>query len=401
MVEYGPVPEGRADEYRAFVSYAFAPEEGPVDSDEEVPPPATVGDPRGLFDSDGELLSVARHHRFDARLRGDAHRVLGLSAVATPPEHRRRGLVRRLLREALVEARTDGVGYAALWPFSHPFYAKFGWAVSNEYAVHECAPDAFDAAREDDRDVGRVRPLDADEWAAMADVLAAADASHELAVDRDESWWRKRVFADWGTDPYVYGWTDADGRLRGYLVYTVSEDDDSRTLRASEFAAADETARRRLLGFLADHDSQVDSVRLVGPPDTSLFHRLDDPDALTTRLRPGPMVRLVDVESALAGLDYPAGVAGTLTLRVRDDFAEWNDATWRLDVSDGRASVERVQRSADATLDVGALAQLVVGYRDAASLARTDELDADADADISETLDAAFPASEPYLREVF
>src|SRR5205823_5239996 len=55
----------------------------------------------------------------------------GIAGVAARPEHRRRGMVRELLVECLRRLHQREVPVAGLWPFSYPFYAQFGWAVSD------------------------------------------------------------------------------------------------------------------------------------------------------------------------------------------------------------------------------------------------------------------------------
>src|SRR6476619_4368216 len=51
----------------------------------------------------------------------------GLSAVATPPESRRQGLIGRLIRATLEEIRGRGWPLSALYPFYFPFYKRYGW----------------------------------------------------------------------------------------------------------------------------------------------------------------------------------------------------------------------------------------------------------------------------------
>ncbi|MFC6788054.1 GNAT family N-acetyltransferase [Halobaculum halobium] len=230
-------------------------------------------------------------------------------------------------------------------------------------------------------------------------------AGDEFRLDRGEGWWRHRVFESWETDPYVYGWTDGDrgDSLRGYLVYTIRDEDgsDGRALTVNEFAARDREARRQLLRFCRDHDSQVERVRFTGPADTRLFDDLDDPQAAETEIRPGPMARVVDVESALAAIEYPADLETTLVFDVRDDSCEWNDDRFRLRVADGRGTVDRVaDADAEVVLDIGALARLVVGSHSANRLVELGAVDTEGEA-TQPALAAAFPPTNPFLREGF
>ncbi|QDX41332.1 enhanced intracellular survival protein Eis [Salarchaeum sp. JOR-1] len=397
MVDYRPLPDDRTEEFRSFVTYAFRPESGPHDPDEddEPPEPAQVGDPYGVFDGD-DLLAVCRHYWFTARVRGDTHPMAGLSAVATPPENRRRGLVRDMLAESLREYRDRDTYLSALWPFKHPFYAQFGWATATEYVTHECPPDALAFARDAELP-GTWSRLDADDWNRLPDVLAAHGERYELTLDRTEEWWRKRVFRGWDTDPYVYCWRDATGTDRAYVVYRVASDD-GKTLTVQDAAWTDYDAYLAILGFLADHDSQVETVRLRGPVDSPLLDVVDDPGEVETTVSAGPMVRLVDVAAALTAFDYPP-VDATLTISVSDALADWNDDSFRLTVTDGTPEIERTTADADLALDVGTLTQLAVGHRTIRDLARTRALRADDDT--LDTLRDLFPETTTFLREGF
>lgn len=392
-MDYRPVSHETAD-YRRFLSYAFRPTAGPPDLDEEPPVPATVGEGRGLFDRD-ELLTVCRHYWFTARVAGTTHPMAGLSAVATPPEHRRQGLVRELVRHALEEYRDRGHYLAALWPFKHPFYAQFGWALANRYALQEFEPSAL--AGIDAGVGGTVRPVDADEHDRLGAVLDAESGDRELFVERTEEWWRKRVFHGWDADPYVYGW-ERDGELRGYLIYTIDDAGDDQVMRINELAAVDREARQRLYRFVADHDSQVARVRLYGPADARLLDEVDDPGEVEATVRAGPMVRLVDVPAAIAAM--PTGATGGLTIAVSDPLAGWNEGRFRLDFDGEHAACSAAEAEPDARCDVGALAQLYVGYRSVDDLAAAGALTVGDDA-AREVLRAAFPPRRVFLREGF
>ncbi|MFC7165944.1 GNAT family N-acetyltransferase [Halospeciosus flavus] len=228
MADYRPIPDERVDEFRAFVTYAFRPESGPYDPEEadELPAPARIGERRGLFDDvSDELLAVCRHYWFDAQVAGQLVSTAGLSAVASPPENRRQGLVRELLAESLAEYRERGVALSVLWPFHTPFYRQFGWATCNKIARTQVPPEALQFV--DTEEDGRMRPLDPDDWSAMAEVLAAHGTDYELTLDRSEEWWRKRVFHSGILTPMSMG-----GKMTG-AIYEDTSSTKSRQARAT------------------------------------------------------------------------------------------------------------------------------------------------------------------------
>ncbi|MEF8790012.1 MAG: GNAT family N-acetyltransferase [Haloarculaceae archaeon] len=411
--EYREVDEGTFDRY---VRYAFRPTAGPPgagstgdgDEDEATGSGASAADDlevervrRGLYRPDREApVAVAGYHDFRARLRGEYHRLGGVTTVATPPEHRRRGYVRDLLGRMLDELRTEGVEFSALWPFKRSFYRRLGWETGSRYIRVEAPPEQLRSAAAEP--AGEFRATEAGEWARLVPVLEAHDAGRDLHLDRTEAWWRRRIFEGWGDEPYVYRW-EADGEPRAYLTYVIEEDDDreGRTLGVREAAWADHRARRQLWRFLGDHDSQVGTVRLVAPFDPAfpLLETVDDPSSVTVEVEAGHMIRLNDVAAGLSSLAYPSGGADEVRVGVDDPLVGANDRTFALTVEEGRADCLAVEADPDVSLGVGRLSQLAVGYRDASAMAATGHLDAPAD--VIERLDALFPAVPVWLREGF
>lgn len=139
MVEYRPFPEDRKAEFHKMANYAFSPEDGQFDP-EDVDERPSLERPRGLFEDDDPLV-ICAHRDFRLRIRGVDREVAGLSVVASAPEHRRQGYVKRLLAESLSEYRANGTAFSVLWPFEYSFYRKYGWATVSQYVYVTTPPD--------------------------------------------------------------------------------------------------------------------------------------------------------------------------------------------------------------------------------------------------------------------
>jgi predicted acetyltransferase len=368
-MDYRPVPEAHRESFERLVRYAFDPASGPDFDLEDRRPDPEIFDVRGLYhppgdgdvapaddgdgaDADGsdptptgeDLAAICGVFRFTLRVRDDWVPAGGLAAVASAPETRRRGYVSDVLDGVHRELRDDGTPFAILWPFAYPFYRRHGYEQVSRYGRLTVPPDELSAVAA--RPAGEVVRLAADDWAEI-DAIHAAWATESLAVDRTEGWWRRHVFEHWATDPYVYGWRDADGDLRGYVVYAFEDGErgrDDRTMVVRELAGVDETARRQCLRFVRDHDSQAATVRLSDRLDRAIALRtaLDDPRAADLEVRPGPMLRAVDLRTAVGAVAFPPDVEARLTLEVRDAACPWNDGVFELTVADGTGRLEAV-----------------------------------------------------------
>lgn len=392
MPDYRSIPAKYKDEYQQFLRYAFRPEDGPdVEEDDDDTP--DLGDRRGLFDGD-DLLCVCKHYWFTTRIRGEWHEMAGLSAVASPPESRRRGLVRDMLAESLAEYRENEVYFSALWPFSYEFYRKYGWAMVNKYTEYETNLDALDL---DTEPTGEFRRLDADEWELLVPAFDTMTEGYALSTDRTEDWWRERIFKGWKKDPYVYAWMRG-GEARGYIVYTVQEEDDGKRLKVWELTAVDDEAHRHLLRFVQYHDSQVETIELTYVPEnTDLLDIVANPRDVDCKIKGGPMFRLVDVPRALETVSYDTD--GTLVFRVTDPLAEWNEETFELDTGDV-VRCGPTDADPDVTTDVNTLSQLVAGYCSVSDAERFGELAVETD-DARVLLADLFPEEDVFLTEGF
>jgi predicted acetyltransferase len=404
-LEYRPVPDADIEAYSRLTAYAFRPEEAyePIRSVEDVPEQWTLPDRRGLYEA-GELCCTGAHHWFSLRVRGAFALVPGLSAVSTPPRHRRRGLVRKLLAESLSEYHEEGAGFCVLWPFDHAFYRAFGWATCSQYAEVSTTPETLSGI--DGTDGYEYTTLTTEDWAILDRVYWETNAQ-ALAMDRTEGWWRKRACIGFEVDPYITG-IERDGSLVGYLIYRIEATDDGsdRRLIVEEYGCTEFDAYRALLRFCYYHDSQVGEVVFTESVDTVLQDLVGNPRGVDVNVHPGPMVRIVEVERALAELSYPAEANGELVFDIADTFVPRNDGRVRLSVTDGEGSCTPVRSGtgtdarADIELPITTLAQLAVGYRSVERAETVGDLEVPNDAD-RRTLERWFPPTSPYLRERF
>lgn len=367
MTTFRRVPEADSRRYNEILRYAFAPEDGPLrDGAVNQPWPPTVAEPYGCYDD--RLRSTCKLYDLQAWLRTDSERIGGLGAVATPPEARREGYVRALLRGALAEFADRDAALVTLWPFETEFYGQFGWTVADYRVRYECSPDTLPATDT----AGRMRPLDPDEWERLRPAERAHGEGLSLSLRRSPEWWRERTLTNWdgGPEPYIYGY-ERDDESAAALVYTV---DDSGTLTVKTLLTADEDAYTAVLDFLGAHGAQVDTVVFTRSHE-GLLDRLDAPEAVECSVEPGAMVRASSV-FALDGLGWHDANLDC-TIAVSDPLAE--DHTVHVSVSDGQLTVEQSDREPSVETDIGTLSALVVGTlsvdraRELGSLTVTDD----------------------------
>ncbi len=395
MVDYRPLPEDATEAHDVLASYAFGAENGPPlppDRDDRLERLWSFGEYRGMFEND-ELVATCAHINFTARIRGVWLSLAGLTAVATAPAHRRRGLAGQMLEASLAEYRDRDWPITALRPFDAGFYGRYGWATGCRYTEATVSPSALGAAREASR--GQFRRVHPEGFERLRPVYRKWLDGVGLATRRSDDWWRDRAFHTPGTELYCYAW-ERDGEVRGYLLYDI----DDRELTVHETAYIDHEAYLNLLRFLANHDAQIEEVRLRGLSHDRLLDIVPDRGALSVEVAPGQMVRIVDVPAALEAIHYPPGEDAALTLAVSDEHAPWNDGRFHLAVGDDTAAVEPTDGPPDASVGIGTLSQLLVGYLPVERARQTGSLEIKTPG-VADVLAGLFPERETYLPERF
>lgn len=400
MAEYRPVEGEDNNTYRTMTGYAFAPDRGPFDPDEEPDEHQrrmwSFGSRRGMFEDD-ELLACCCHHEFIARIRNAWLPLAGLSAVATPPENRRQGLVDAMLRASLEEYRDQEWPISALQPFKETFYARYGWATGSRYHTATIDIDALSPVGFSP--TGSFFRVEAAEHERLEPAYTAWLDGVTLATKRSPDWWRYRALQGIDSPHYIAAWEE-NGTVKGYLVYDIDAQDDGRIMRVSELAYADTQALEHLLCYCYYHDSQVSTIKLTGFELDRLVDLVPDRRGLEVQIHASKMVRIVDVPLCLSAIGYENTISESVVMAVSDAHAPWNDDRFIVSFDGGDASVRRTDASPDIALNIGALSQLFVGYRSIHDLAETGDVDVNDPAAI-EVLDAAYPTMPTYLPESF
>src|SRR5262249_9864946 len=247
---------------------------------------------------------------FGPSVRGGALRTAGVTVVGVYPTHRRRGVLRSLMRAQLDAAHERGEPIAALWASEETIYGRYGYGLASFCGeiklAHEYTSFALPFEPE-----GTIRFLDPDE--AREVVPAVYERVRALwpgMFSRDDLWWEQRELNDpedrrEGAGPKRWVAYERDGAVDAYAAYRHKPGwDEGSTLaelRVVEALAATPTAERDLWGYLLSIDWKATVQASLLPPDHALFLLLATPRRLRYRMGDGLWVRLVDVGTALSG----------------------------------------------------------------------------------------------------
>jgi predicted acetyltransferase len=328
--------------------------------------------------ADGTVVGGAGAFAFDLTVPGGALPTAGTTVVGVFPTHRRRGVLRSLMRAHLDAAHERGEPLAALWASEEAIYGRFGYGMASfcgEITLrreHTAFAESVDPR-------GTVRLVDPDEaLEALPPVYDRVRAQWPGMFSRNRTWWENRQVADPeerrdGAGPKRWVVYERGGTVEGYASYRhkpgFTDGASSAELRIVEALGETPEAHRELWAYLLAVDLVATFKASLLPPDHPLFLLLASPRRMRYRAGDGIWVRLVDVGAALSGRTYAED--GAIVIEVADDFCPWNTGCWKLE--GGVAA--RTDAPADLAVPVESLGSALLGGISFAQLHRAGRVD--------------------------
>lgn len=291
----------------------------------------------------------------------------GVTAIATRPTHRRRGVLTAIMRRLLGQAAERGELISALWAAESSIYRRFGYGVAIEGCNLEI--ERARARLLDERPpAGRLRQVGAEEARALFPGLyARATAGIPGTLTRRGPDWELYFYdpEHWrdGATAFRFVIYESDGEAAGYVLYRQKEDWEQgyphSEVRIGDLQAVDGEAYRALwrycFGIDLVHVVKARTRRLREP----LALLLEDPRRLQERRSDKIWLRFIDVAGALAARRY--AVEGEVVLEVVDEFLPAVGGRFLLRGGPDDAQCARTGQAAEVTLAAADLAAAYLG----------------------------------------
>lgn len=316
---------------------------------------------------------------------GGAVPASAISSVTVAPTHRRRGILRAVMRGELRAAVELGVPIAALTVSESTIYGRFGFAPAVVAAQWEIdvrrgrwiGPEA----------PGRIDFVTREQGRALAETLhervrRGMPGEIDLPGGHPGRFFGTRPDAEKADQLRVVQYRSPDGEVDGLALYRVTENHDDFTQSSLDVAlllAATDDAYAGLWRFLLSLDL-ISTVRVSElAVDEPLWWMIADQRAAKISLRDHHYLRILDVPATLAARRFD--VADAVVLEVTDPL-EIAGGTFALTTdAEGTASVDVVDAPPVGlpvvTLGIAELSALLLGGVSAVTLARAGRLRAD------------------------
>ncbi len=317
---------------------------------------------------DGKIVGTATTRSAALTTPGGEAALGFVDDVAVLPTHRRRGIMTRVMRAQLRQMREQGEPFSALSASESSIYERIGYGIAT-WADFWTIGRLHTAFKIEPRGGGRLEFVSADkaraEWPKLHGRVAPRWAG---MVRYPASYWRvslrdsegqRRGMSEFFHVAYVRG-----GKVAGLVSYRMND----RKVIVVFMLGEDPEVEAELWRFCFSIDLVTEIRAFHRPTDDPIPWRLADPRRLERRTQDHMWLRLVDVQAALESRKYDC--EGEITLRVKDDFCDWNDGAYRLETGPEGASCSRAKADPDVELSVAELAAVYLGGNSFGRLAR-------------------------------
>jgi predicted acetyltransferase len=353
----------------------------------------------GAF-ADGRLAAVTHVHAFGQFFGGRSVPMGGVGDVAVAPEHRGKGLARRIMIEALQAMRARGEVISTLFPATTTLYRSVGYELAGAAVWHQVSPLALRDLRGPNSLTTRRIEKDDDPTGIRLCYEGVAPGINGW-VDRDDWRWQS-LWEWWHAGRYVYTCENSSGEVEAYLVYRHDQNPPfsggDYAVRVEQIVAATPEGLRAAWWTLASAASVVDAITFAASPEDALLLIMPE-QHVSVRAQVRWLLRIVDVQAAVAARGYPPYLEIEAPFSVEDAILPENTGAWTLRVAEGKGFLEPGGEGGP-QLGIGALSSLYTGWASTATLARAGLLEGGSPTQLR-ALDAAFAGPTPWMMEEF
>lgn len=306
-----------------------------------------------LFEDEKSVATATNIH-MTQNVRGKVFPMGGVAGVASGPETRRKGYVKKLMGKMFENMRDTGEVVSGLFPFRESFYGRMGYVGFPQMRLMEFSPlhlsPLLKADISGDVEVCHIKEGFDTYWEFMKDIQPDI---HGLALHPESAVVRLR---DRGN--YWLAIARHEGKVLGLMLYGIAGY--GKELNVSEFFYTNSQGKYLLMQWLARHGDHVKTIWLKSQATDLLeIWSYDLQLAVHTRhsvspFHPTPMGRVVIVED-LGGIRIgDSKFSATIT----DSYCEWNNGSFVFEVVEGKLQVSRTNK-ADSELSIEGLSALV------------------------------------------
>ncbi len=357
-------------EFNKLAEYCFG------DPYEVVPLYEELFDPEitTVVEEDGKLAGGYVVYPFDITYGTSTAKMGGVSCVTMDVHARYKGYAKKMLVHMINEMHKEGMAFSALGAFNFQFYRKLGWEVAYDKYVMELEIEQLKDFLASEYTVKKHYDIPIDKVIKLQTEYAKKYSGY---IPRTKDYWIEYE-KHYKKHKNLFGTATLDNEVKGYVIYRIEP---GEKIIIREIVYSDNDALKALLGFIYRHNAQIMKVVFEVPTDFPIRMMVKDQHKVEVKLKTAMMNRVVDVKKAFELGDYPNVGEYSITLKVNDNHAEWNDGIWHLYLSQGSITAERGSEddTFDAQINITELSSMLIGYSSGAKLLELEKIETSSD----------------------
>ncbi|MEO4052161.1 GNAT family N-acetyltransferase [Solibacillus sp. CAU 1738] len=281
----------------------------------------------------------------------------GIGFVATYPEYRNQGIMKKLIVQALKEMRKNGQLISVLAPYSVSFYRYFGWEIFFDKLKYSIPVEAFpNFGRQND-----TMKRTSFEWIdeEIFQDIQQFHNEHALksngGMTRDKAWWQRLARRE--PDNHLAAYYNAN-KIAGYIRYNIT----SLTFSIKDFVADDLYAEQAIWRFITSHKASVEKIEGATSIDSHIGFNFDQPQ-FNREVSQDVMVRIVDAFAFMQNYPWQT-IHQPLYIQLEDIFCPWNEHLYKIN-KDGHVTIIEEKSVEDVhmlKLSINLFSAMMVGY---------------------------------------
>ena len=301
----------------------------------------------------------------------DGHKVpmYGIAGVASLPEIRRQGNVRKIFEKVFDDIYEKGAVFSHLYPFSYDYYRKFGYENCGAVKKYNLQLDAARRLKNNGTAHEFIKKEDTDNTVRdkLIEIYEDYASKHNIMLSRSQERWDEVFDISLFGSNRLYYWKNEASEIKSWAKFRKKDD----IMEINDIAWLDNESMLGILQFMGMFEGAAEKMSVRASPEFVPDLYWNDLYDIETENQWMGMNRVVDAKRALELIKKPCGEnarardnSGRFTIKVNDKFAKWNNNTYIVEYGGGESAVKTasdISVTPDIEVSETALMQLVLG----------------------------------------
>ncbi len=308
----------------------------------------------GFFDETNHLQAALAAFEYSVFFQGEIVKMAGIGNVVSLPEARHGGKVRELFSASLQQAYKEDVIFSTLYPFSHSYYEKFGYALALGATKYTISLEAFPTL---DQSIWAKQITTRKDLEKAVSIYNQFNFSYNLSANKSLHQWKKALPKDYYSEGKYFYLLGSQDEPNCFIAYHYEKDNNTTTMMVDHFVFSSSIGLFNAFQFFKRFSGQYERFVFTLPNNIPLMYLLSNPYQGAMEVGPQPMVRVINPKAVLSILAKNQPDV-SFSIAIHDAFFPKANGFWKID----KGKVHTIStQTTDISLNITTFSQLVCG----------------------------------------